>query len=249
MTVGRLFAAACGAGLALAAAAPAAAPASAAPPEVRERIVFVVPGQYLGAAPYQPLVAWLNLQGYQATALDLPGFDMDADARAVGAAVDAALAAHPDAEVALVAHSIGGTSTRHYLKNLGGSDKVDTYVAFGTAQYGSPGACGQPVGAEVCPGTDFMTALNSGDDTPGDTAYYGIRSAREWADGRLDGGQCRMTPTPTAVDGGTDHALEPVNLHVWGQVSAALAGRCEGEFVDDRDAAFTAEQTLFPNGR
>jgi triacylglycerol lipase len=247
MTLTRLLAVACGAGLALAVAAPASNAAPA--PEVRERIVFVVPGQYLGAVPYQPLVSYLTLQGYQATALDLPGFDIDADARAIGAAVAAADAAHPDAEISLVSHSIGGTSTRHYLKNLGGADKVDTYVAFGTAQYGSPGACGQPVGAEVCPGTDFMTALNAGDDTPGDTAYYGIRSAREWADGRLDGGQCRMTPTPTAVDGGTDHFFEPVNLHVWAQVSAALDGRCEGEFVDDPDGAFTAEQTLFPNGR
>ena len=39
------------------------------------------------------------------------------------------------------------------------------------------------------------------------------------------------------------------NLYVWGQVSAALARHCDGEFVDDPDGAFTAEQTLFPNGR
>lgn len=239
----------CAVGAALVTAGAASGAAAAPAPEVSDRIVFVVPGQYLGAVPYLPLVESLRLQGYRAQALDLPGFDIDADAHAIGAAVDTALVAHPDAEVALVAHSIGGTSARHYLKNLGGSDHVDTYVAFGTAQYGSPGACGQPNGAEVCPGTDFMTALNAGDDTPGDTAYYGIRSAREWADGRLDGGQCRMTPTPTAVDGGTDHTLEPVNVHVWGQVSAALAGHCLGDFVDDPDGAFTAEQTLFPNGR
>ncbi|MFF0816231.1 esterase/lipase family protein [Rhodococcus sp. NPDC003318] len=224
--------------------------ATAAPaPEVRERIAFVVPGQYLGALPYLPLVESLRLQGYRAQALDLPGFDIDADAHAIGAAVDAALAAHPDAEIALIGHSIGGVSARHYVKHLGGADRVDTYVAFGTPQYGSPGACGQPNGAEVCPGTDFMAGLNVGDDTPGDVAYYSIRSEREWVDGRLDGGQCRMTPTPTAVDGGTDHTLEPVNVHVWAQVSAALAGHCDGEFVDDPDGAFTAEETLFPNGR
>lgn len=245
MTLSRLGAAAVGAGLALVVGVPVAS----AEPQVRERIAFVVPGQYFGAVPYQPLVEYLNLQGYRAQALDLPGFDMDAEAHAIADAVDAAAAAHPEAEIALIGHSIGGVSTRHYLKHLGGADSVDTYIAFGSPQYGSPGACGQPVGAEVCPGTDFMTALNQGDDTPGDAAYYGIRSAREWADGHLDGGQCRMTPTPTFLDGGTDHALEPFNLHVWGQVSAALEGRCDGEFVDEVDGAFTAGQTLFPNGR
>lgn len=211
-------------------------------------VVVIVPGQYIGALPYQPMAATLRADGYEPVVLDLKGFDIAADAEAVGDAVTAARTAHPGAPVALVTHSIGALSSRYYLRNLGGADMVATYVAIGAPQYGSPGACGQPAAPEACPGTAFMAALNAGDDTPGPTAYYSVRSEREWTDGRLDGGQCRITPFATLGNGGADHSLEPVLPAVTEQVRGALAGGCAGEYADEPDGAITAESTLFPSG-
>ncbi|MBF6210999.1 lipase [Nocardia puris] len=223
-----------------------AAPAHAQDPS--RGVVVIVPGQYLGALPYQPMAEMLRRAGYTPIVLDLEGFDLAAEAPVIGAAVAAARADHPGVPVSLVTHSIGSVSARYYLRNLGGTESVATYVSIGAPQYGSPGACGQPVGAEVCPGTDFMAALNEGDDTPGDTAYYSIRSEREWTTGDLDGGQCRLTPFATLGNGGLDHSLEPVLPVVWEQVRAALNGDCAGEFADDPDGSVTAESSLWPSG-
>ncbi|MFC8046381.1 esterase/lipase family protein [Nocardia sp. NPDC057353] len=211
-------------------------------------VVVLVPGQYLGALPYEPLAAALRAEGYDTVVLDLKGFDIAADAHAIDGAVAAARGAHPGQPVSLVGHSIGALSSRYYLRELGGSAVVERYVAIGAPQYGSPGACGQPAAPEACPGTPFMAALNAGDDTPGATTYYSIRSEREWSDGRLDGGQCRLTPFRTLGNGGADHSLEPVLPAVLDQLRSALADDCAGEYVDEPDGAITADSTLFPSG-
>ncbi|MFC8531065.1 esterase/lipase family protein [Nocardia sp. NPDC057227] len=211
-------------------------------------VVVIVPGQYLGALPYQPLAAALRADGYEPVVLDLKGFDIAADAAAIDGAVAAAAAANPGLPVTLTGFSIGALSSRYYLRELGGADTVARYVGIGAPQYGSPGACGQPAAPEACPGTPFMEQLNAGDDTPGATTYYSIRSEREWSDGRLDGGQCRLTPFPTLGNGGIDHSLEPVLPAVLDQLRSALAGGCAGEYADEPDGAITAESTLFPSG-
>ncbi|MFC3961861.1 esterase/lipase family protein [Nocardia jiangsuensis] len=211
-------------------------------------VVVIVPGQYLGALPYQPLAAALRADGYEPVVLDLKGFDIAADADAIDGAVAAAAAANPGLPVTLTGFSIGALSSRYYLRELGGAGAVARYVGIGAPQYGSPGACGQPAAPEACPGTPFMEQLNAGDDTPGATTYYSIRSEREWSDGRLDGGQCRLTPFPTLGNGGVDHSLEPVLPAVLDQLRSALAGGCAGEYADEPDGAITAESTLFPSG-
>ncbi|QIS05212.1 lipase [Nocardia brasiliensis] len=223
----------------------ASATAHAAEPS---RVVLIVPGQYIGALPYGPMADSLRTDGTEVQVLDLNGFDLTADAAAIDRTVAETRARRPDAKIDLVTHSIGALSARLYLKSLGGAREIGTYVSIGAAQYGSPGACGQPAAPEACPGTDFMTALNAGDDTPGPTKYYSIRSAREWADGRLDGGQCRMTPFPSLGNGGLDHALEPANPAVWQQVGQALTGDCDGDYVDEPDGAITVEAGLYPGG-
>ncbi|MBH0775766.1 esterase/lipase family protein [Nocardia bovistercoris] len=227
---------------------PFAANPSAHAADAPRAVVIFVPGQSVGPLPYEPMAASLRADGYATRVLDLNGFDMTADAVAIARAVDTARGEHPKAPVALVTHSVGAVSGRHYLRELGGADKVATYVAIGAPQYGSPAACGQPVGAEVCPGTEFMTNLNRGDDTHGATAYYSIRSEREWTDGRLDGGQCRLTPFPTLGNGGLDHSLEPLIPAVETQVRAAVDGVCAGEYADEPDGAVTAESSLWPTG-
>lgn len=86
-------------------------------------------------------------------------------------------------KVDLVCHSMGGLSSRYYIKFLGGTSKVDTYVAIGTPQHGTIMA---PLGVivtlgsagciEMTPGSDFLKKLNSGDETPGYVKYWSFGS-------------------------------------------------------------------------
>ncbi|MEE3850611.1 lipase [Gordonia sp. LSe1-13] len=240
-----LIALTCGA-LATAGIAAVAAPADAAPSTTR---ALIIPGQYFGEVPYVPMADNLTSRGYPSKALNLFGFDVKEDAAVISAEVDRIKREHPNDRVALVGHSIGGVSARYYLKEMGGTEKVDTYLAFGSPQYGSPGACGQQAGPEVCPGTPFMKQLNAGDDTPGDTEYYGVRSAREWVDGHLDGGQCRVTPIPANESLpalGLEHTFESFDPKIWDVTVAAFQGRCAGEFVTEPDGVLTYEKSALP---
>jgi triacylglycerol esterase/lipase EstA (alpha/beta hydrolase family) len=81
-------------------------------------------------------------------------------------------------KVDLLVHSMGAISSRYYLKFLGGSTSVDAWIALGGADQGTTyaplslcapffAAC-----ADMVPGSPILTALNSGDPTPGTTRYY-----------------------------------------------------------------------------
>lgn len=76
-------------------------------------------------------------------------------------------------KIDLIAHSMGGLSSRYFSKNLGGSDKIDALVFLGTPNHGASLAnfCGIPSCLEMRPGSTFLTALNSGDETPGAARY------------------------------------------------------------------------------
>jgi len=78
------------------------------------------------------------------------------------------------AKVDLVTHSMGGLSTRYYLKNLGGTAYVDEWVSLGGPNHGTIWAWGcaflTPC-LEMTPGSSFLNALNSGDETPGAVRY------------------------------------------------------------------------------
>jgi len=214
--------------------------------------VVIVPGQTFGGTPYQPLAATLRDKGYRTHVLELVGTELREDPAKIGAAVDRIRADRPSAKIALVGHSIGGLTARWYLKELGGASKVAAYIAVGAPQYGSMGGCSQRGQARlVCPGTDYITQVNAGDDTPGDTAYFGIRSEREWASGHLDGGQCRVTPVrgySPLPDVGVEHMVETIDPAGQAAIATALSGRCDGEFVDEKDGVITYKSSEFPGG-
>ncbi|MBJ8346383.1 triacylglycerol lipase [Antrihabitans sp. YC2-6] len=224
----------------------APAPATAAPGG--ERVVVLVPGQEpvpgqtMSRDLYAAMEQQLTEQGYTVRTVGVAGHDLPADSAVIGRAVEQATAGVDVESIALVAHSYGGLSSRNYLKSLGGSDVVDTYIAIGSPQYGTPGGCFQLPGSgfDGCPITPFMTNLNAGDDTPGDTKYVSIRSAEEWADGRLDGGQCRVTPIPNLA-----HVPEPADDRVIAAVTRTLSGECDA-YVDEQIDSFTWTQTVFP---
>jgi triacylglycerol lipase len=77
--------------------------------------------------------------------------------------------------VDIVTHSMGGLSSRYYLKNLGGTAVVDEWVSLGGPNHGTSlsGLCSWLITScnEMRVGSSFLTALNAGDETPGDVRY------------------------------------------------------------------------------
>ena len=215
-------------------------------------VVFILPGQSVGTLPYGKIKSNLQAGGYDARVLALKGTDVVADAHLIADEVHRVHENNPDAEISLVGHSAGGISAREYLKHQGGTEDIARYIAIGSPQYGSPGACVQSGTAkDLCLGSEYLNRLNAGDDTPGPTEYYAIRGEHEWADGRVDGGQCRMklvaSPSPL-INGGFHHSIEPLQSEVSATVLAALNNTCTGEYVDEPIDSIQAKDTIFQDG-
>jgi triacylglycerol esterase/lipase EstA (alpha/beta hydrolase family) len=88
--------------------------------------------------------------------------------------VSSVLAATGAARLDLVSHSMGGLSTRYYVKNLGGGAKVDEFVSLAGPNHGTSTAnlCFWNTSCfEMRPGSSFLDALNSGDETPSTPRY------------------------------------------------------------------------------
>ncbi|MFI6038486.1 esterase/lipase family protein [Streptomyces sp. NPDC051315] len=94
-------------------------------------------------------------------------------AQQLSAEVDRLLAATGATKVDIVSHSMGGLSSRSYLKNLAGATKVDAWVSLGGPNHGTDTAnsCFDTSCTEMRIGSSFLAALNSGDETPGSSRY------------------------------------------------------------------------------
>jgi triacylglycerol lipase len=83
-------------------------------------------------------------------------------------------------KVDIITHSMGGISSRYYLKNLGGSTKVDAWVSLGGPNHGTEAVenqnCNFTPCREIVPGSAFLAALNAVDETPGLVRYGTWRS-------------------------------------------------------------------------
>ncbi|MGI5270436.1 esterase/lipase family protein [Nonomuraea sp. CA-218870] len=93
----------------------------------------------------------------------------------IRARVDAIRSATGAAKVTIVAMSMGSLNSRHYLKFLGGTTAVSTWISLAGPNHGTTATrfCPQdrPTCQEMRIGSPFLTELNSGDETPGDVAY------------------------------------------------------------------------------
>jgi len=113
---------------------------------------------------------------------------MQESAAELAAFVDEVLAATGAAKVDLVGHSEGAIMPRWYLKFLGGAAKVDHFVGWAGPNHGTniwgitelrtlipgwDGYMGAYCGScpQFMPGSDFLTELNAGDETPGQVHY------------------------------------------------------------------------------
>lgn len=87
--------------------------------------------------------------------------------------VDEVLAATGASEVDLVTHSMGGLSSRHFLKFLEGTAQVDDWVSIGGPNHGTNAAygCFETSCLDMRFGSEFLTNLNAGDETPSGADY------------------------------------------------------------------------------
>ena len=94
-------------------------------------------------------------------------------AEVVRSEVDALRSRTGAAKVDVIMHSMGGLSSRYYVKNLAGDLAVDEWVSLGGPNHGTDTAnfCFDASCVEMRIGSSFLTALNSGDETPGAVSY------------------------------------------------------------------------------
>lgn len=131
----------------------------------------------------EPLSAALSGAGYCVFSLDYGNRgtgDVAASARELQAYVDRVLAATGAAQVSLVGHSQGGMMPRYFLRFLGGAAVVDDLVGVAPSNHGTtivPEGWSVPLCLacdQQAAGSDFLAALNAGDETPGGVSYTQI---------------------------------------------------------------------------
>ena len=140
--------------------------------------IVLVHGLGGSAADWSPVLARLRADGWidrELTAASYsPNHSNTSHAAQLASRIDSVLAATGWDKVDLVTYSLGSLSSRYYLKNLGGVARVDAWVSIAGPNHGTQTAtqCVQlPACAEAVPGSTFLTALNAGDETPGDVRY------------------------------------------------------------------------------
>ena len=202
--------------------------------ETGARTVLLVSGFHGAPAEFDQMQGRLRALGIPSIEVQLPGEDNLANAAMIRDLVEAIIRERgPGTSVDIVAHSMGGLSSRWYAKFLGGSPAGGTpliahYVSLGTPQEGLPAACSLPLtnGGQMCPTGPFLVQLNDGDDTPGDTAYTTVFSTDDGlvpvAATRLDGGACFVQVA------GVNHFGLRTDAGVFSKVVSALQGTCPG---------------------
>lgn len=75
------------------------------------------------------------------------------------------------AKVDFITHSMGGLSSRYYIKNLGGTSTIEKWVSLGGPNHGTTTAelCApfEVSCKEMVPNSSFLKALNEGTEVPG----------------------------------------------------------------------------------
>jgi triacylglycerol lipase len=141
----------------------------------------------------------LAKEGWQPKPINLMTDDWDAEelANQVGMHVEAICRASGRQKIDVVAHSLGGLATRHYIKFLGGDKRIRRLVTLGSPHHGIGYTLPIQwitVARFLKPGSSFIDRLNNPVEAHGDVSYTSIWSTRDYtqflpfASGRLKGG-------------------------------------------------------------
>src|ERR1700742_983043 len=164
---------------------PSASAATCKPTPAHPEPVVLVHGTFGDASNWVVDAAQLRAAGYCTFALNYGNHGTGEIARSAGqlkAFVDQVLAQTGASKVDIVGHSQGGMMPRYYIKNLGGAAKVDDLVGLApsnprtTDPLAAYAAATCPACVEQAAGSPFITALNAGDETPGDVSYTQVET-------------------------------------------------------------------------
>jgi triacylglycerol lipase len=153
--------------------------------------VLLVPGYGGSTGDLQLLAQRLAAAGRQATIVPLPGDgtgDLDAQADALDAAVVDALASGGAPSVDVVGYSAGGLVARIWVRDHDGAARARRIVTLGSPHHGTdlaavagllaPGSC-PPACQQMAPGSDVISSLNAGDETPDGPEWISIWTSQD----------------------------------------------------------------------
>jgi hypothetical protein len=160
---------------------------------------------------------WLPADGFNPLIVAATSSDPVAYALQVKAVVDGLVG-----PVHVIGTASGGLVARHYMKHLGGAERVTSCSMLDSTQYGTwyvwPWAFNHVNSA-------FIRNLNTGDDTPGMSTYLQVRAR---TDQRVLDGGVWLFDAPW-----TDHSAIQTDERVYREaVLPLLLGLPEGTFVD-----------------
>jgi triacylglycerol lipase len=120
----------------------------------------------------------LALDGYCVFSLDYGKRGtqkVEESAKEISAFIDQVRALTGAPRVSIVGHSQGGMSPRWIIKFLGGATKIDDLIGIAPSNHGSPESAFRryaeeygesPAAGDQREGSEFLTTLNAGDETP-----------------------------------------------------------------------------------
>jgi triacylglycerol lipase len=205
--------------------------------------VLLVPGYGGGTSGLEQLASRLRAAGHQASVLSLPGDgtgDLDVQAAALDIAVRSALAAGAPS-VDVVGYSAGGIVARIWARDHDGAGRARRIVTLGSPHHGTdlaavagllaPGSC-PPACQQLAPGSDLISDLNSGDETPDGPAWVSIWTNQDQVVSPPDtarlGGARNVVVQRICPGRSVDHGQLPTDAVVDALVLRALAA---GPFV------------------
>lgn len=208
-----------------------AVPSSAGKPQPASssnRPILFVHGWNSDASTWDTMIANFKAAGWTDAQLHRWSYDTSQSnaltAQEVAAHVDSIRSSTGADKVDVIAHSMGSLSSRYYLKNLDGDLRVDDWISLGGPNHGTDTAsfCASTACSEMRLGSEFLAALNSGDESPGTPAYATYWSA------------CDSVINPDSsvpVDGAANtqtacvsHSELTTNSKVFSAVKARVAG-------------------------
>lgn len=165
--------------LVLLASALAVAPSQPASTQSQPDPILFVHGWDSSASAWNTMIGRFQAAGYPSSRLMAISYNSNQTNVAIAGQVrDAANTLRSRtgaAKIDIITHSMGGLSSRYYLRSLGGTANVDDWVSLGGPNNGTITAYGCWLFSTSCrdmtPGSGILNSLNSGDPTPGSVKY------------------------------------------------------------------------------